>query len=205
MASSDLSKTILEVMNEKNPSNAEQLAKLVKAKLPHEKTDRIIAFVELLQRRGMLKFEKVKLQSPTSFTDYLTRSQSLWYRTIVVTTVTAAIIVFLVPEDYYPWTFARNIIGTIFVLWLPGYSLIRTLFPQKTSPNAPTETIDKIERIALSIGISLAIVPLVGLLLNYTPWGIRLVPIVISLLVVTLLLATIAALREYSLMSKIKP
>ena len=54
------------------------------------------------------------------------------------------------------------------VLFLPGFTLIKTLFP--------TREIDNIERTALSIGMSLALVPLVGLLLNYTPWGIRLTP-----------------------------
>jgi len=57
--------------------------------------------------------------------------------------------------------------------------------------------LDNIERIALSIGMSLALVPLVGLLLNYTPWGIRLTPITISLLALTLILSTAAIIREH--------
>jgi len=57
--------------------------------------------------------------------------------------------------------------------------------------------LDNIERIALSIGMSLALVPLVGLLLNYTPWGIRLTPITISLLALTLTLSTAAIIREH--------
>jgi len=32
-----------------------------------------------------------------------------------------------------------------------------------------------------SVGLSLAVVPLIGLILNYLPWGIRLGPIVVSL------------------------
>ncbi len=42
------------------------------------------------------------------------------------------------------------------------------------------EGIDGIERVALSFGLSIAIVPLIGLALNFTPWGIRLVPIMIA-------------------------
>jgi uncharacterized membrane protein len=41
--------------------------------------------------------------------------------------------------------------------------------------------IDSIERIALSFGLSIAVVPLIGLILNFTPWGIRLEPILLSL------------------------
>ncbi len=56
---------------------------------------------------------------------------------------------------------------------------------------------DTIERIALSFGMSLALVPIVGLILNYTPWGIRLTPITLSLLALTIVFATAAVLREY--------
>jgi uncharacterized membrane protein len=47
------------------------------------------------------------------------------------------------------------------------------LFPKR-------EKMGGIERIALSFGMSLAVVPLLGLILNYTPWGIRLESILYS-------------------------
>ena len=56
---------------------------------------------------------------------------------------------------------------------------------------------DTIERAALSFGMSLALVPIVGLILNYTPWGIRLTPVILSLLALTVAFATAAILREY--------
>ena len=60
------------------------------------------------------------------------------------------------------------------VLFIPGYCLIAALFPKK-------DEIGLIERIMLSIGVSIAVVSLIGLGLNFTLWGIRLIPIVISL------------------------
>ena len=69
----------------------------------------------------------------------------------------------------------RIAVGATFVLFFPGYTLIATLFPNKS-------TLDGIERLALSFGSSIAVVPLIGLALNYTPWGIRLYPVLISLL-----------------------
>jgi uncharacterized membrane protein len=57
--------------------------------------------------------------------------------------------------------------------------------------------LESLERLALSIGLSLAIVPLIGLLLNYTPWGIRLTPITISLATFTEAMALIALARKY--------
>jgi len=74
-----------------------------------------------------------------------------------------AISVFTIPENGYPLVYLRYILGSIFILLLPGFNLIKALFP--------TREIDNVERTALSLGMSLALVPLVGLLLNYTPWG----------------------------------
>lgn len=71
----------------------------------------------------------------------------------------------------------RIIFGLPFILFIPGYTLIFVLFPAKKTDRG----IDIIERIALSFGLSIAIVPLIGLILNYTPFGIRLEPILVSI------------------------
>ena len=54
-------------------------------------------------------------------------------------------------------------------------------------------------RVALSFGLSIAVVPLLGLILNYTPWGIRLYPILLTLLVFTILLSVITIYRRNKL------
>jgi len=59
--------------------------------------------------------------------------------------------------------------------------------------------IDGIERVALSFGLSIAIVPLIGLVLNFTPWGIRLVPIATAVAGFTLVCVAIAAQRRVAL------
>ena len=83
----------------------------------------------------------------------------------------------------------RIILGLPLVLFLPGYSLIAALFPRK-------DDLDAIERIALSFGLSIAIVPLIGLALNYTPFGIRLLPILTVLSIFTISLAMGAYVRR---------
>jgi uncharacterized membrane protein len=72
----------------------------------------------------------------------------------------------------------RLILGLPFLLFIPGYVLVFALFPARKTDRG----IDVLERIVLSFGLSIAVVPLIGLLLNYTPWGIRLEPIMSSLL-----------------------
>ena len=83
----------------------------------------------------------------------------------------------------------RIILGLPLVLFLPGYSLIATLFPRK-------DDLDGIERIALSFGLSITITPLLGLALNYTPFGIRLSPVLIVLSVFTISFALGAYARR---------
>jgi len=83
----------------------------------------------------------------------------------------------------------RIILGLPLVLFLPGYALIAALFIRK-------DNLDGIERVALSFGLSIAITPLLGLGLNYTPFGIRLTPILIVLSVFTISLAIGAYVRR---------
>jgi len=73
----------------------------------------------------------------------------------------------------FPHNIVRQVLGLLFVLFLPGYAATAALFPEN-------DQIDTIERVALSFGLSIAIVPLIGLGLNFTPWGIRLDPILAS-------------------------
>jgi len=86
----------------------------------------------------------------------------------------------------------RIALGVIFVLFFPGYTLIAALFPRK-------DVLDSIERLALGLGLSIAIVPLTGLVLNYSPWGIRLEPVLFSLLGFILVMSAVALRRRRKL------
>jgi uncharacterized membrane protein len=79
----------------------------------------------------------------------------------------------------------RVVLGLLIVLFFPGYVLVSALYPRR-------EQLKGVERIALGLGLSLALVPLLGLGLNFTPWGIRLTPIVVTLSLWILVVAAIA-------------
>jgi len=85
----------------------------------------------------------------------------------------------------------RMIIGLPFLLFIPGYILIFVLFPTKKT----NKGINVLERISLSFGLSLAIVTLIGLALNYTPQGIRLGPILLSIFFFILSIGSIGVYR----------
>ncbi len=114
----------------------------------------------------------------------------------------------------------RVVVGLVFVLFVPGYAFIAALFPEAGDPPTAEEPpddpptgdptgpngtgvgdrgIDGIERTALAFGLSIAIVPLIGLALNFTPFGIRLVPILVSISAFTVGATVVAALRRWEL------
>lgn len=124
-----------------------------------------------------------------SFFQYLFSIESLWFwllSGVIVVTLTLALTVTKPPLVYL-----RYFLGSIFVLYIPGATFIEALYPRGVE-------LEGLERLALSIGLSLALVPLVGLVLNYTPWGIRLVPITVSLALLSELLAIVALWRKYA-------
>lgn len=89
-------------------------------------------------------------------------------------------------------SFIRTVLGLPLVLFLPGYALLAVLFPTKTG-------LEGIERAALSIGMSVAIVPLIGLVLNNTSFGIKEVPLLVSLSVLIILTCAAAYVRRMQL------
>ncbi len=94
----------------------------------------------------------------------------------------------------YPDSILRKALGLAFVLFFPGYVFITALFPER-------KELDSLERLALSFGLSIAIVPLIGLALNYTPWGIRLIPILVSLTVFNMVFSLAAIYRRKNAIS----
>lgn len=103
-----------------------------------------------------------------------------------VSTLLLIIVISLLPSDVL-----RIILGLPFVLFFPGYTLISALFHRKRLLSA-------IERVALSFALSIAVVPLIGLILNYT-WEITLYPILTSVSLFILGTSVVAFYRRWRL------
>lgn len=125
---------------------------------------------------------------PSNLSRYVLSLQGLWFW--VITALVASMLPTLLYVVVPPFLYIRYALGSLFVLYLPGSMLIEALYPK-------SQDLEGLERLALSIGLSLAVIPLIGLLLNYTPWGIRLTQITISLAAFTEALALTALIRKY--------
>lgn len=93
----------------------------------------------------------------------------------------------LLPNDV-----VRIILGVPFVIFAPGYTFLVALFPRSWG-------LGGIERVGLSFALSVAIAPLLVLILNYTPWGIRLEPIIYSVALFIFVTSITAWLRQRKL------
>jgi len=192
----ELAQTIIKVIKEKKPQTVKQLASFVKERVSVGERE-IVESILKLQSQGKITLEKPLKSTPQNLISYLKTGKASWYWITITLAATATIVAFVVPENSFPLVYIRYLLGTIFVLWLPGYSVIKALFPTEEKNEKSSGNLDSILRTALSVGLSLALVPMVGLLLNYTPWGIRLTPIVLSLFALTTIFATVAIVREH--------
>lgn len=157
------------------------------------------SFYEVLMETYKAVHEgKLKLRDPSpprSFYEYMFRPDyTVWFWTVlglVGLTVISILLTDLVPSIVY----LRYVLGSIYVLFLPGYVTIEALYPYH-------KELSPLERLALSIGLSLALVPLMGLVLNYTAWGIRLTPILGTTSIYIVVIAILAAYRKYNIIRK---
>ena len=121
--------------------------------------------MKLFQNRGG---SKSKLQSA------LPRDLGL----VILSTFLSLVFVLVPPYNQTP---IRILFALPLLLFIPGYSLVSFLFPRK-------DDLTGIERLTLSIVLSITLVIFDGFALHYTPWGFRPAPIVLSLALITLLL-----------------
>jgi hypothetical protein len=186
---------IIETVEIQKPENTQQLAQMVQQRfnLPEKK---IINAIIRLENNGRIQLKTTENHSIAKPKTAFLAPKFAWFWITIALSIAALFSVALIPEGAYPIAYVRNVLGLIFILFLPGYACVQALFPNKLFFDTVGQELEKIIRIALSIGLSLALVPMVGLILYYTPFGINLTPITLSLLGLTAGLATVGVLRE---------
>jgi hypothetical protein len=181
----DLDKVVLETAKSLGqPTVSELVDHLINKKGLKFKDATKAVYVEW--KKGTLDLSEAKPSS--SLPSYLFNLENMWFWATTILVALTLLVVFTVDSTLL--IYVRYVLGGVFILFLPGFMLISALYPRGRE-------LDELERVALSIGLSLAIVPLVGLILNYTPWGITLTPIMISLAVFSEAMAFGTLVRKY--------
>jgi uncharacterized membrane protein len=83
----------------------------------------------------------------------------------------------------------HDVIGIIYMVFIPGYMFMAILLPKKSS-------LETIIRLGLSIGITLPVTSLIGMVLYYTEYGISINSLLIPLAILTLILSVYAIKRR---------
>ena len=134
---------------------------------------------------------KVSLRDPTppsTFLKYVTSGYALAFWGAVAAVLLTLVAVYLLPLEP-PALYFRYVLGVVFVLYMPGHALLSALYPK-------ADDLNEVENLALSIGLSLAVVPLIALILSYTIWGARLDSTILSLSAFTVALSLAATARR---------
>jgi hypothetical protein len=199
-----IKRLILEVVEKEKPENTQKLMTIMLQKYTiHSEPTKLTQLLIELENEGKIQFAKPTSILPSSAREYIFSQMTLWYWVIIALSILTTISVITLSNEAYPIVYVRNILGAVFIIFLPGYTFIKALFPTSVPIETGIENLNKIERIVLSIFLSISLVVILGLVLNYTPWAIRLMPVTLSLLTLTVVFATIAVIREYQLKVKL--
>ena len=99
---------------------------------------------------------------------------------VIVLAILSALLVALLPDG----SILRLVGALPLVFFLPGYAITAVLLPGSS--------IGKVERLLFSLGLSIAVTALSGLLLNLTPWGLHADTWAIILVAIVVLAGTAA-------------
>jgi len=83
----------------------------------------------------------------------------------------------------------RVVLAFLALLALPGYALMLVLFPRRSD-------LDFADRLILCLGLSVPVIVLVGVVLNYSPFGIRPASVAVGMAIATVLLGGMALWRR---------
>jgi len=135
---------------------------------------------------------EVKEPQLSNFSAYLSSWEyglKLWF--FAVTTLASVAVVELL-ELGFPWVVLRWVAATFLLLFAPGFAVTWTLFPSKQQQS-------NLNRLALTIAISLFLVPVIGLVLNYSVIGIQSSPVALIVGAMTEGFLFVGAYREFTM------
>ena len=96
--------------------------------------------------------------------DFLNRSEVKWYIIIMLFSIFSTASILIIGDDVETWIYFRQLVSIPFTFFFPGYVLVNNIYS--------VDELGSVERVALSVTLSLIIVPLIGLLSNYVGLGI---------------------------------
>ena len=167
---------------------------ILETKLPESKA---FAIANILQPRA--ESEPLPKSSPTleqpDLPKRIKSEATGWYWIMIALTLVSSMAVLVIGE-VGTLAYIRYVSASLLVLFLPGYALLRAISPSNAQTLGEPNNMYSITRLSLSIVLSIAIVSVIGLILDFSPLGVTLDSLVLSLSLFTVIFSTIALFRE---------
>ena len=185
----EIKNTILLLSKNSETKSMHELMNLIQSKYEIKKDEFLDLIIEL-ENENKITLNKYNNDLKINRYEYLKSNNATWFWLTIFYIISILVIIYINYNNYI-YSNLRIILIIIYIIYIPGYSLTRLLFPMKK--------INLLERIMLSMGCSLILTTILGLLLNYTFWGINIISITITHTIFTILLCILAIYREYYL------
>jgi len=158
-------------------------------------TNRLIQVIKKLDKNNLLLISNKKNENNNFFksNSFLINKKSLFYYINLSFIIIYYIFIFYLPENalqsgnilYIFLGVLRFILGTIITLFLSGYCILSIFFSENSEFGI-------IEKYLLSVIISIAILIIIGFILNFTPFGITYISVSLVLNSLNLILICIS-------------
>ncbi|MCK5141313.1 MAG: DUF1616 domain-containing protein [Candidatus Heimdallarchaeota archaeon] len=195
---SEIKKVIQKIMNEDKPKTVKQL--MTRTIAVTGKEERVIySAIQELEKNNIIKLGSPKIirELPKSVHEYLFRNKyfAVEFWTLLILICMFVPVGLFIPADSF-FSFLRIIIGVLFGLFIPGWTITNLIFPRLY------ENIDQLERVLLAVGMNIGIIIFSGLILNAI-WLIDSAPFVIIIGSFSLFIHLLSVIFRILLGSKI--
>ena len=185
---SSLESLAQKVIRENHPRTVGQLAQGMK-KLAIVDDDDLVIIIKRMAHEGSIKLARPDYSHETLIDYFLTPTLSDWFWVSCLITVLTVLFLRFAP-NLSSLVILRWALGSIFVLYLPGYALMRFLLPNRSE-------MDATEKYTLNVVASFTVTALLGVFLEFAEVGLTLLSVTTSVAVFALFFITVAAIRDH--------
>jgi hypothetical protein len=187
-------KFLLNSIEKQNPENLDKLIQKTRDWTKLSEDEIIDLLVELEAEKEIKLVKSSFIQKGWRFS---LSSETFWYWVIIFLCSITIGFVFFVPDDIGSLLYVQYLVGIPFVLYLPGYALMNTVFPNGVLKTTGQTSLGLIERVVMNFSFSLALTAILSFILTYTPWGLTSSTLVLSMSAFTITLSTYNVVRTY--------
>ena len=131
----------------------------------------------------------MKKGNSQNISNFINLSGVRWYILIILFSILSTVLIVIIGDNSNMWLYFRQVVSIPFIFFFPGYALVSNLYS--------VNEMGSIEKLALSISLSLIIVPSIGLLSNYMGWRINKNIQTYLILSFILVMSTISVYKTY--------